>query len=281
MRGGESHHAPSDCSLHADFQRAFRTPPEAPDRRAATGTGRATWVAGGGCSGCGPPMELLRVEPRQAVPGEECAAATPAQRGEAALGHPDGQSGCGRGSHQVQIHAAHVPNGSLRQRSIAFYGKSESSERGGNPVLSGSHDASGQLGTQGDRYAPPPGARTSPTPGAGGGEGLSGRALHGVAGASADRSPSRRHGSCPGGHTEEAAPLSVVLQLSASLPLPPILLQNPHQICYINACAQALNWVCLMTGVPRHCGGKACFALQLLNKTGKLCVLHSLAWRVS
>ena len=134
-------------------------------------------------------------------------------------------------------------------------------------MLSLADDARGQCGAQDHRHETSPRTRASATTGRGGGEGLPGRSVHGVAGACPDCPPAQWHRDSGGGTAAEAAPSSVVIGARVAPPVPPALLQNPHQICYINSCAHALNWVGLMAGAPRNCGGKAALLVGWPNIT--------------
>ena len=145
-------------------------------------------------------------------------------------------------------------------------------------MLSVPHGAGGELRSQGHRHAAPSGEGASPAANAGGRTGLPCRPVHGVDREDAAASSTQQRSSGSGGAEAHVAPLSIVIQRGSIPALPAALLHNPSQICYINSCAQALNWVCLLTGAPRQCGGKASFALHALNKSGRTCVLHHLAW---
>ena len=59
------------------------------------------------------------------------------------------------------------------------------------------------------------------------------------------------------GYVELTAALTDALQPSHTR------LKNPHNVCYLNSCAQALHWIGRLTDLPDDCFGAAKAALRI------------------
>ena len=74
------------------------------------------------------------------------------------------------------------------------------------------------------------------------------------------------------GYVELTAALTDALQPSHTR------LKNPHNVCYLNSCAQALHWIGRLTDLPDDCFGAAKAALRMLGKAGHVYLPACLPW---
>ena len=71
--------------------------------------------------------------------------------------------------------------------------------------------------------------------------------------------------------------LNLPLQLQPQLALQ-ARLQNPHAVCYMNACVQAYTWIGDLATTPAHCHGRLQAAVKLLRKPLKPYLPSCLPW---
>ena len=245
------------------------------------GEGQGMEVAPGGPHGPGSMLDVLPVESRGKAAGTQPGAADQEFRGEGPSRLSLAQPGGGERADEVQGHPPHVGNGSLRQRGIAIFLLPQSSGRHSQQVSCGPARPGELLGAETGGYADQACQRRAPTPGNGAGEGLLGGPLHGVAGPAKLVDATDAQASAGAGRRGQGplrAPALVHVCRGALPALPVAQLQNPHQICYVNAVAQALCWLALLTGDAHACGGKASAAIMLVATAPRAYLPSCLAW---
>ena len=113
-----------------------------------------------------------------------------------------------------------------------------------------------------------------------GGGGRGGLSLHAVDGLEAASEPARRaieeNIFAPAGLAVVEA--HVVTVACDAHRIPHAKLKNPHNICYINSCAQAFQWIGALAGQPRLCYGAAEAAIRLVSKPGNPFLPSCLPW---
>ena len=276
VRGGHgSHIAEGDPPL--EYPRGGRPEDHIhPPGGGKVGQGQGVAMATGRTHGTGSMLDVLSVESPVPPAGAQPPTSDQKLGDQKQAGLPGQKSGRGWGADQVQGHAEDVPNGSLRQCSLAVFLLPESQRRHGGQKPRCPQGHGELLGFEAYRHADQASATAS---GGRTGEGLPGGSLHRLAGAPAMEQAEVQAGSggAEGVRTLNA-PAPVMLRVNHKPALPLAQLQNPHQICYLNSVAQALCWLALLADDALSCGGKARAAIMLAQRAHKPYLPYCMAW---
>ena len=246
-------------------------------REAGQGQGMA--MASGGTHGVGPLLDVLPVESSNPAARAQ-RPASDQELGDSSQAGLSGQKlGGGRRADKVQGHATDVPDGSLRQCSLAVFLFPESQGRNGGKEPRGNQGHGELLGSEAHRHEDQASSRGATTPGRRIGKGLPGSSVYRLAGATALEQAEAQAGS-GGAEGDRAlnAHAPVALKVHNQHAPPQAQLQNPHQICYLNSVAQALCWLALLADDVLSCGGKARTAIMLAQRAHKPYLPDCLAW---
>ena len=189
-----------------------------------------------------------------------------------------------------------VEHRSLRQRSLAVYLHPQLKKHSGLPVPCIDSCPGEQLGIEAHRSPHQAGQGRAPASSGSAGEGLPRCPLDGMAGTQAGvesgwQGEPRGH---EGGAGHEGRVSSREPGRASVLPTLPLhsvfavmlfllCLQrgcaNPHNVCYLNAVAQAMSWLGQMATVITHCCGRARAALNIPMRSGQTYLPECLPWR--
>ena len=230
-----------------------------------------------GSHGPEPRVALPAMEPRNEASGALFQGALEAPGCSSASGDADDKGGLSKHHHQIQGRAQ--ARGRSRGGSGTLHAFFKPAKRVSSSVPCGASGSRQQCQHEVRSTSAEAGARGPICSGQGSRGELPPAELHRLAAplasmAEADLSASRAASDA----TAEAPSWLTYLRFPDSCQLPAAKLANPHSVCYINATAQALQWLGQLTPHPLLCYGSALRALQLVCTSGQIYLPRCLAW---